>query len=102
MLVIGRDERHVAAARDLSRHVDARQQWHVNIEKRHIGLMRLDRVQRGHPVRYPRHDFELWPQCLQQVRQLIGQQSLVFGEDRGGSGLGRRIKRAHRGPSRRH
>ena len=56
----------------------------MDVEKRQVGRMRLDGVERGDAVAGPRDDLQLRPQRLQQIGQLVGQQRFILGEDRGG------------------
>ena len=104
VLIVRRDECHVAAPRDLTRDVDTVESRHMDVQERKVRRVGLDGRQRGEAVAGSRDDPQLRPQRFQHIRQLVGEQRLVLGENRDGREvIFRRVRRAPlRLHSRRH
>jgi hypothetical protein len=85
VLVIGGDKDDLGRRTDLSggrSHLQSGQAGHPDIEKGHLGSMRVDRLQRAGTVLALGNDLELGPCLAQGIEQRFAQQRLVFSHDR--------------------
>jgi len=81
--VVRGHERDVAAALNLLRNVQARQQRHLDVEEQDVGSVPLDQIQRFDTGASFADDTQCRPELAQVLTQLVAQQRFVFGQNGG-------------------
>ena len=86
VLVVRRDEHHVAAARDVARHFHAGHLGHLDVEEHEVRHAVLERFEGRGAVFHGSDDLQLGPELAQLALELGAQDRFVFGDDRGRHG----------------